>query len=120
MAGGFVRLAAEFTATVVQSCVVTLEPVESSISENFTLLYGATEEQEEVVLDGEAETLEPLGEGAIDIGEAVAQQLSLALDPYPRAPQAAGEADSASPGENRPESPFAVLARRAGEGRSSG
>jgi uncharacterized metal-binding protein YceD (DUF177 family) len=120
IAGGYVRLSAEFAAAVVQSCVVTLEPVSSCITEDFTLLYGEAEEQGDVVLDSEAETLEPLGDGTIDIGEAVAQQLSLALDPYPRAPGAAGEADSASSAENRPESPFAALARRAGEGRSSG
>jgi len=85
--GGLVRLTASLKAEVVQSCVATLEPVPSRIAETFTLLYGAAENGPDIVLDGEAETIEPLDGGKIDIGEAVAQQLSLALDPFPRAPE---------------------------------
>ncbi|HUZ71578.1 MAG TPA: DUF177 domain-containing protein [Stellaceae bacterium] len=83
--GGLVRLTATLAADVVQTCVVTLEPVPSRIEESFTLLYGASSDTREIVLDGEAETVEPLAGGRIDIGEAVAQQLSLVLDPFPRA-----------------------------------
>jgi uncharacterized metal-binding protein YceD (DUF177 family) len=83
---GFVRLTASLDAEVVQSCVVTLEPVPSRIVETFTLLYGAAETARDIVLDSDDETVEPLDGGKIDIGEAVAQQLSLALDPFPRAP----------------------------------
>jgi uncharacterized metal-binding protein YceD (DUF177 family) len=110
LAGGLVRLAAELSADVVQECVVSLEPVPSRVEERFTLLYGGRgEEPEEVVLSGEAELVEPAPGGIIDLGEAVAQQLSLALDPFPRAPgvtlpQAAPEAEAA-------QSPFAALSR---------
>ena len=83
--GGLVRLAATLDADVVQSCVVSLEPVANRVEEDFTLLFGKGEEAREVVLDGEEETVEPLQGDRIDIGEAVAQQLSLALDPFPRA-----------------------------------
>ncbi len=83
-ADGVVRLDASFAAELVQECVVTLEPVPSSIAEEFTLLFAATRDQRTVVLDSAEETVEPLADGRIDIGEAVAQQLSLALDPYPR------------------------------------
>jgi uncharacterized metal-binding protein YceD (DUF177 family) len=86
--GGMVRLSASFTAEIVQSCVVTLEPVPGRIAEEFTLLYGDVDDAREVVLDGEAETVEPFAGDRIDIGEAVAQQLSLALDPFPRAAEA--------------------------------
>ena len=58
--GGMVRLSASFTAEVVQACIVTLEPVASRIEEDFTLLYGAGDDAREVVLDGEAETIEQL------------------------------------------------------------
>jgi uncharacterized metal-binding protein YceD (DUF177 family) len=85
LAGGLVRLSATFAAEVVQACVITLEPVADRIAEEFTLLYGETEAAREIVLDGEDETVEPLEGSTIDIGEAVAQQLSLALDPFPRA-----------------------------------
>jgi uncharacterized metal-binding protein YceD (DUF177 family) len=84
LAGGLVRLSAALRADVVQACVVTLEPVPSRIEEDFSLLYGAADEAREIVLDGEDETVEPLAGNRIDIGEAVAQQLSLALDPFPR------------------------------------
>jgi hypothetical protein len=108
VAGGLTRLAAELTAEVQQECVVTLEPVASRIVDRFTLVYGRRPDEGEVVLSGEAELVEPLAGDAIDLGEAVAQQLSLALDPYPRAPGAAVPplADPAST------SPFAGLARR--------
>jgi hypothetical protein len=59
-----------------------------------------------VVLNGAAELVEPLPSDILDIGEAVAQQLSLALDPYPRAPGAIAGAPA-----ERPVSPFAALAR---------
>lgn len=85
--GGLVRLTASLAAAVVQECVVTLEPVPARIAEDFTVLYGAAEAARDVVLDGEAEPVEPLDGGRIDIGEAVAQQLSLSLDPFPRAPE---------------------------------
>jgi uncharacterized metal-binding protein YceD (DUF177 family) len=88
--GGLIRLAASLSAEVVQSCVVTLEPVASAVAEDFTLLFGPPEEAaREVILDGEEETVEPLDGERIDIGEVVAQQLSLALDPFPRAAGAA-------------------------------
>jgi uncharacterized metal-binding protein YceD (DUF177 family) len=86
LAGGLIRLSATLAADVVQSCVVTLEPVVNRVEEEFTLLYGGEEMgAPSVVLDGEAELIEPLTDAAVDIGETVAQQLSLALDPYPRA-----------------------------------
>jgi uncharacterized metal-binding protein YceD (DUF177 family) len=88
MVGGLVRLSATLTADVVQTCVVTLEPVPTTVEESFTLLYGSTDDEDETILNGDDEIIEPLESGQIDIGEAVAQQLSLSLDPFPRAPQA--------------------------------
>ncbi len=110
IAGGLVRLEAEFAADVVQTCVVSLERVQNRVGEKFTVLYGEGAEAREVSLDGEAETIEPIVGGAIDIGEAVAQQLSLALDPFPHAPGAAApRLDAGSqPGAD---SPFKVLAK---------
>jgi uncharacterized metal-binding protein YceD (DUF177 family) len=98
-------------ARVVQSCVVTLEPVVADVADSFTLYYA-----EEVVPPGHAVDLpiededwpEPIEDGRIDVGEAVAQQLALALDPYPRAPGA--RLDPAF-GEAPATTPFAELAR---------
>lgn len=110
LAGGLARLDAELAADVVQECVVTLAPVKSRVEDHFTLLYGAAQDEAaEISLSGEAELVEPLEGGLIDIGEAVAQQLSLAIDPFPRAPGAAEPGQGAEPA--RPPSPFAALAK---------
>lgn len=103
--GRGVRLEATLDADVVQECVVSLEPVASRVRERFTLVYGeapANPEEDDTVV-------EPLEGDTIDIGEAVAQQLSLALDPYPRAPGAA--LDPRWAGEGTVESPFSALAK---------
>lgn len=110
LAGGLLRLSATLSAAVVQSCVVTLEPVPSSVGDRFTLIYGpAGGTQGEVTLGGEEELVEPLPGGFLDIGEAAAQQLSLALDPYPRAPGAELAESPTQGGEKL--SPFAALAK---------
>lgn len=108
LTGGLLRLSAALKADVVQACVVTLEPVRDGIDESFTVLYRAGAEAGEtaVVLNGASELVEPLPSDILDIGEAVAQQLSLALDPFPRAPGAI-----AAPPEEGRVSPFAALAK---------
>jgi hypothetical protein len=47
----------------------------------------------------------------IDIGEAVAQQLSLALDPFPLSAEAAAESGTTALGDEQRPSPFAALAQ---------
>ncbi len=116
---GLLRLGGHLSAEVSQACVVTLEPVASRIEADFTLLYSlepgpapAPAGAVEVVVDPEAEDPpEPLGPGGLDLGEAVAQQLALALNPYPRAPGAAlAEAPGApAAAEAGPRAGFAVL-----------
>jgi hypothetical protein len=75
------------------------------------VLYGPPAEVGDVVLDGAAEPIEPLEGEVIDIGEAVAQQLSLALDPFPRSAGALPSSDDLSGTGIVAESPFAVLAK---------
>lgn len=110
--GTAVRLSGRFTAEVTQRCVVTLEPVSGHIEEEFEVLYADAPLSEEIGFGADAELSGPdeaLPEGDLDIGEAVAQQLSLSLDPYPRAPGAA--LDHGMVGEEgRHETPFARLA----------
>lgn len=97
VAGG-IRLEARLEAAVVQECVVLLENFLSEVTEEFSLLYRADEEEREVELSPE-EDIEILSGEEIDIGEAVAQQLSLVLDPHPRAPDLeAREADAREAG----------------------
>lgn len=96
---GLILLEATFEAAFVQDCVVTLEPVSDAISHGFSLLYGPPEdEQAEIELDAEDPVFEPLTGNSIDVGEAVAQELSLALPEFPRDPDAVLDtAASASP-----------------------
>ncbi len=111
MSGGYYRLAAEFEAQLTQACAITAEPVPALVTESFTLTYGPVEESTEIVLDGDTEPVEPLDDGMIDMGEAVAQQLSLSLDPFPRAPNVTLEEEADLSDRSQPESPFAALAK---------
>ncbi len=85
---GLLRLKAKFKARCVQSCIVTLQPVHQEVDEEFELFFkedaGLNENGVlEVTIEDDLWP-EPLDQGRIDIGEAVSQQLALALDPYPR------------------------------------
>jgi uncharacterized metal-binding protein YceD (DUF177 family) len=78
------RLTADLDAAVVQSCVVSLEPVAQRIRDRQSQLFAVLDVAMEA--DGDEEVIEPIVDGQIDVGEAVAQQLALALPAYPRAP----------------------------------
>jgi uncharacterized metal-binding protein YceD (DUF177 family) len=107
--GGVILLGAVFQAEFEQCCTVTLEPVRGEISDRFSLVYGpVTDQEREIVLTQDDPAFEPLNGDAIDIGEAVAQELSLALPEFPRHPDAT-IADLAA--DEPVERPFAALAR---------
>lgn len=120
LAGGRrARLEGRIEADVVQSCVVTLEPVPAHIEDGFELTYdreaGARERREVVVrMEEEEELPEPLGEEGIDVGEAAAECLGLALNPYPRAPGAEVERQAEEGPERAESSPFSVLRKLKG------
>jgi len=104
-AGG-ILLRASFEAAFVQSCVVTLDPVEGAMAANFTLRYGPPEAETDQGADDDI-AFEPLTGDFIDIGEAVAQEFSLALPSFPRSPGAGLEVEE-TPLEA---GPFAALSR---------
>jgi len=102
------RLEARLAAELVQVCVVTLEPLPTAIAEDFVVDYAGEEgpgQRGEIDLAGDDAEPAPAG-GILDLGEAVAQQLALALDPFPRRPGAVLPADP-----DPPAGPFAVLGR---------
>ena len=104
-----ILLEAEFAAEFEQCCAVTLEPVRGQVSDRFSLVYGpAPEEEQEIALTSDEPAFEPLHGNSIDIGEAVAQELSLALPVFPRDPDA--KIDQATM-EEPLQGPFATLAR---------
>lgn len=78
-------------ADVVQACSVTGEPIAARVDEAADLLFvpATTAGSEELELSADAlDTI--LYEGdRVDLGEAAAETVALALDPFPRSPAAA-------------------------------
>jgi len=110
-----IRVELRLVADVVQRCVVTLGEVPSRIEDaGVVVLAPESAPTREVVLDAaldaEAEEeVEPLTGNEIDLGEMAAQNLAVALDPWPRVPGATlGDVWTAGPEEDR--HPLAALA----------
>jgi uncharacterized metal-binding protein YceD (DUF177 family) len=109
--GGVVLAEGALAARLVRDCVVSLEPFETEVAEEFRVRFvpesSFREPDEAALLDPDADDEIPYHGTVIDLGEAAAEQLALALDPYPRRPGASlpGEAAEAPP------SPYAALAR---------
>jgi uncharacterized metal-binding protein YceD (DUF177 family) len=83
-------------AEVVQACSVSGEPFPLTLEVPLELSFAAARggEESEVELDAEALDEMFLENGKADLGEAVAQTLLLALDPYAQAPDAARLAEA--------------------------
>jgi len=112
--GGLVRLSGHIKAELTQICVVTLEPIATSVEEDFTRVYSveAGDEMAEVVVEMDEDDVPDLIEnGHIDMGDAAAEHLALAMDPFPRSAGAAFESPEEPPEEPEEKpSPFAGLA----------
>jgi uncharacterized metal-binding protein YceD (DUF177 family) len=94
----------QLTARVIRACVVTLENFEMNVTETFSVRF-VPEGTEAADIDPEAEDEIPYTGDVIDLGEAAAEQLALALEPYPRRP----EAELAIEDEASKSRPFAAL-----------
>ncbi|MBM3620108.1 MAG: DUF177 domain-containing protein [Alphaproteobacteria bacterium] len=101
--GGVWSVTGRLSADVVQACVVTLDPVAQSIDEAIDLRFAADAK----ATADDPEAPEPLEGDTIDVGAIVADHLSLALDPFPRAPGATYE-PAPEPADTKP-NPFAAL-----------
>lgn len=109
--GGGVSIDGRILAEIVQDCVVTLEPVTQQVDEAVHLrVLGPGESHSE---DPDSPDDVDAPGGVADLGEALSEQLALALDPYPRAPGAVLPEDLTAEPDAAPEapvSPFANLA----------
>ncbi len=90
--GETVRASGHLSARVTQSCVATGAPVAAAVEEAFRIEFRPTpvggKPDEEIELgEGELDVVFYDG-GSVDLGEAVAESLSLALNPFPRCPEA--------------------------------
>lgn len=103
------------TGRVTQACVVTLEPVSCDIDERVRLHYtpSTAASADQIVIDiaEEDDPPEPMVDGKIDVGAAMAEHLALGLDPYPRRPGAELPEDAGDAASEGRQSPFAVLAK---------
>jgi hypothetical protein len=94
---GRVHVTGRVQARIGQTCVVTLDPIESEIDEPIDLIFAPPEQIPELsdLVDEAAESdteipdpPEPIINGVIDLGRLATDALFLAVDPYPRKPDA--------------------------------
>ncbi|HEX4296337.1 MAG TPA: DUF177 domain-containing protein [Rhizomicrobium sp.] len=99
---------AAFEADIVQSCVVTLDPVRSHIEGSVVrdLFLTQTTSFEVDVAPVDEDGREEIASLRYDLAAPVLEELVLAIDPYPRAPGVEFESPVA---EDKPEHPFAAL-----------
>lgn len=97
MGGGRFHVAGRVRARVGQTCVVTLDPIENDIDEEIDLIFAPSEQIPDLadLVDEAAESdveipdpPEPIVNGIIDLGRLATDALFLAVDPYPRRPDA--------------------------------
>jgi uncharacterized metal-binding protein YceD (DUF177 family) len=101
-------------ATVVQTCVVTLDPLETQAEEEIDLTFAAApahrgEEAKGVAHDtADPDGPEPLVGNTVDLGAIASEYLVLGIDPYPRKPGVVFEAPQTP--DDPADHPFAALA----------
>ncbi|NIJ08046.1 uncharacterized metal-binding protein YceD (DUF177 family) [Sphingomonas vulcanisoli] len=88
--GAVVSAEGRIVAQVIQACVASGADVPQAIDAPFALRFVPETDapDEDVEIDSDALDDMAYTGGAIDLGEAVAQTMTLSLDPFPRAPDA--------------------------------
>ncbi|MFB9267794.1 DUF177 domain-containing protein [Bradyrhizobium erythrophlei] len=113
---GRYRVTGHVHARIGQTCVVTLDPIENDIDEPIDLIFAPPDqipEMADLVDDAEESSEEtpdppePIVNGFIDIGRLATDALFLAIDPYPRKPDAVFESPVEAPDPE--DHPFAAL-----------
>jgi uncharacterized metal-binding protein YceD (DUF177 family) len=114
--GGRFHVAGRVRARVGQTCVVTLDPIENDIDEEVDLIFAPPEQIPQLadLVDDAAESdveipdpPEPIENGVIDLGRLATDALFLAIDPYPRKPDAVFEPPVVA--DDPEDHPFAAL-----------
>ncbi len=108
-----VTAAGRLRARAVQSCVASGEPVPESIDEEFRIEFRppprATGGEDEIELSENELDVVFYDGAAIDLGEAMAETLSLSLNPYPRSERAEEALREAGVKNEAEAGPFAAL-----------
>ncbi len=118
--GGFL-LTGTLAAKLTQTCVVSLEPIETELETPVEIEFWPEAQVERFAITADEapsqESLdwpEPIVDGKIDLGRAVYETFATSIDPYPRRESASfawSEGEGESEAETRPDSPFAALSR---------
>jgi hypothetical protein len=112
--GPGLRVSGHVSAVVGQTCVVTLEPLENSIEEDFAVTFSPMVggDVTDATVHEEEESPEPLVEGVADVGVVATEFLLLGIDRYPRKPGAVFATPAATvEGDALDVGPFGALAR---------
>ena len=118
---GHVEVRGHLSASYSQNCVVTLVPVALAVEESIEEFFSddvdtASDLEINAQIDVDRpDAPEPIIENVIDLGELVAQQFAVSMEPYPRARGAEIPADGVTFGlkidEPEENNPFAALLR---------
>ncbi len=109
--GDAVLATGRVTAAVTQACAATGEPLVAVVDEQVALRFVAEQDvPEELELTEDALDTLPVENGLIDLGEAAAETMALALDPFARRPDAGAALAAAGVSDEDPAGPFASLA----------
>lgn len=90
--GGQVVVEGRLRGRLIQACVLTLDPVTQDLDDAFRIVFKRELADErdpasgETVLSAQPDAPEPLAGNLLDVGEIVAEQLSLSANSYPRRP----------------------------------
>jgi uncharacterized metal-binding protein YceD (DUF177 family) len=122
-AGRF-RVTGHLEARVTQACIVSLDPVVETLSEDFEVEFrpeaatrasrriaGAGDDPEADASILDADEIETIENGRLDVGRIVYECLATALDPYPRAAGVELEQSEAGGDNAEASHPFAALAK---------
>ena len=119
---GGLRVAGRVSATVRQTCGITLEPFDNEVNEAIDVVFRpdvaefSAEKSStgaEIALEDETE---PLVNGMIDLGALATEFLILGIDPYPRKPGTMFEAPLEGGDVGHPFAGLAALTKRRPEG----
>jgi len=116
--GAGAHVIGQVRARLGQTCVVTLEPIESDLEEAIDLVFapasGTAAQPSAKDLKADDEPPEPLRDGVIDLGAIATEFLLLGIDPYPRKAGAEFAPVKADDGSARPFAALEALKKRLG------
>jgi len=109
-----VHVTGTVSATVRQTCVVTLDAVTNEIEEAVYLVFAPTRAGIESVVEG-SDPPEPLVDGTVDLGAVATEFVILGIDPYPRKPGAEFRTPATADASASPFAALAALKKRSGK-----